>query len=304
MTQKVVLNHEKITAFFAHLLTEKRCSRNTYMSYRTDILQFNLYLDEQNIPLELTTEKDIVSFLAILYEQGINSRSVARKISAIKLLFQFCHRAYAITNVATHLLFPKIEHKLPRYLSEDEIQSLLKQVSIDQSPLGVRNKIMIYMLYVSGVRISELVHLKKQDLFFDNQAINVYGKGGKQRMIPIPESVIEAIKQYLQKEYLFLTRNIETSYLFPVRYKNTLKPLSRQAFWILLKTICKQAGIDKVVSPHQLRHSFATHMLKRGADLRSLQVMLGHETISTVQIYTHVEKSHLRDVYDKKHPRS
>ena len=209
-----------------------------------------------------------------------------------------------MTNIASHILFPKMEKRLPRYLTEEEMQALLLHAGVDTSPLGVRNKVMIYLLYVSGMRISELVQLKKNDLFFDKQMICVYGKGGKQRFIPIPESIMHIIKLYLNGEYKDVTRNFETPYLFPVLYKGIFKPLSRQAFWILLKTVCLKAGIDRIVSPHQLRHSFATHMLKRGADLRSLQMLLGHETISTVQIYTHVEKSHLREVYDKKHPRS
>lgn len=304
MEQNLGSNREKVTAFYAHLLTERRCSRNTYVSYKTDIAQFAKFLETIPIQLEMVTESEIVRFISSLYDQGMNARTVARKISAIKLLFYFCNRSYAISNVAAHIHFPKIEKKLPKYLSEQEIQSLLLHAGSDSSPVGVRNKVMIYLLYVSGMRISELIQLKRDDLFFDTQLVSIYGKGGKQRMVPIPESIMVIIKNYLDKEYLVITKNIETPYLFPVLYNSLLKPLSRQAFWILLKAVCIKAGIGRVVSPHQLRHSFATHMLKRGADLRSLQMLLGHETIATVQIYTHVETSHLRDIYDKKHPRS
>lgn len=162
-------------------------------------------------------------------------------------------------------------------------------------------------MYVSGMRVSELINLNVSDIHFDTGFIAVTGKGGKQRMIPIPQSMLAMIREYIQtvQRGIYMRRPTkESDYLFPVYYGKKIKAITRQACWGIIQKICKNAGIKRAISPHQLRHSLATHMLKKGADLRSLQMILGHENISTVQVYTHVETTHLREVYDKKHPRS
>jgi len=285
------------TKFEAYLLTEKRVSVNTFNAYKGDITQFVYFLSKNNIAIEQIKKSDLKRFLYYLYDLKLSARSVARKISSLKIFFAYIHQRFGWKNIAEELHMPKIEKKLPQYLTENEVQLLLTAAEHDQTVIGIRNKVMLYLLYVSGMRISELVKLTIADIHFDTGFIAVCGKGGKQRMIPIPQLVLMMIKNYMGT-----LKN--TDYLFPVKYSKKIKPISRQAFWVILKKLCKRAGIDQSIFPHQLRHSLATHLLKKGADLRSLQLLLGHESIATVQIYTHVEISHLREAYDKKHPRS
>lgn len=285
------------TKFEAYLLTEKRVSANTFTAYKRDISQFIYFLGKENIIIEQIKKNDLKKFLCYLYDLKLSARSVARKISSLKIFFTYTHRQFGWKNIGQELYTPKIEQKLPQYLTENEIKLLLTAAEQDQTAIGIRNKVMLYLLYVSGMRISELVILTTADMHFDTGFISVCGKGGKQRMIPIPQFVLMMIKNYLGTHPI-------TDYLFPVKYGKKIKPISRQAFWVVLKKLCKRSGINKSIFPHQLRHSLATHLLKKGADLRSLQLLLGHENISTVQIYTHVETSHLREIYDKKHPRS
>lgn len=293
------------TIFHAYLLTEKRCASNTVVAYQKDIRQFMAFLQEKQITtFQQVSAATIQDFFAYMYAMQSTARTVSRKLSAIKLFFSYLHKRHGIKNCSDEVSFPKIEQKLPHFLTEDEIQILLRVAMQDASPVGVRNRVMIYLLYVTGMRISELLGLKKEALSFEEHVLCVDGKGGKQRIIPIPVVITHMIQKYLQHEYCALTDNKQTPLLFPTQYTGVLHGLSRQAFWKMLNNMCVKAGIQKRVSPHQLRHSFATHMLKRGIDLRSLQVLLGHENITTVQIYTHVETSHLRSIYDKRHPRS
>jgi site-specific recombinase XerD len=285
------------TKFEAYLLTEKRVSANTFTAYKQDITQFVYFLEKNSIRIEQINKNDLKKFLSYLYGLKLSSRSVARKISSLKILFTYLHQQFDWKDMGEELYLPKIEKKLPQYLTEEEIKLLLTTADQDQTAIGRRNQVMLYLLYVSGMRISELTLLTTSALHFDTGLITVSGKGGKQRMVPIPSFVMTMIKSYLG----LLPA---TNYLFPVTYAKKIKPISRQAFWVVLKKMCKKAKINKAISPHQLRHSLATHLLKKGADLRSLQLLLGHENIATVEIYTHVEISHLRATYDKKHPRS
>ncbi len=218
------------------------------------------------------------------------------------------HERFGISNLAAELHVPKIEKKLPEYLQENEIQQLFAVATQGSSAQEVRNKVMLYLLYVSGMRVSEMVNLRTHDLHFDTGMVHVQGKGGKQRIIPLAHPIMTMLKDYITDTHPELIHqkgtDSKTDYLFPIRYGGVLKPISRQAFWVILNDLCTKSGMDRTISPHKLRHSLATHMLKNGADLRSLQMLLGHENVATVQIYTHLETSHLRSVYDKKHPRS
>lgn len=299
---------ELITRFEAYLLTEKRVAKNTFGAYQSDLKQFISFLETIHTPLMEVTVIQLKEYVHSLYNASIGPRSIKRKISTLKTLFNYLNRTYDTPNLASELLMPKIDKKLPRYLSQEEVHHLLTIAAQESSPQGIRNSTMLYLLYVSGMRISELTQLKVSDLHFDTDFIIVQGKGGKQRIVPIPEAILAKIKEYIKQVYTLLTHQKMgaqgSDYLFPVLYGSKIKPISRQAFWIILKKIVTKAGIARSISPHQLRHSLATHMLKNGADLRSLQLLLGHENLATVEIYTHVETSHLRSVYDKKHPRS
>lgn len=288
-----------ITKFEAYLLTEKRVTHNTFLSYKKDLSQLVIFFETHNIDLLACTDEQIKEFIHYLYDLKLSARSIARKISALKTFFNYLSRHFSVKNYGRDLIIPKIEKRLPTYLTQDEVTAILTESEKDQSPLGIRNSMMIYLLYASGIRVTELTTIKIVDLHFDTRFLVIQGKGGRQRMIPLPQSIMTLIKNYIQT-----CLDPNSSYLFPIVYGKKIKPISRQSCWNILKKLCIQAGINRSISPHQLRHSFATHMLAKGADLRSLQMLLGHEEITTVEIYTHVETSQLRQIYDKKHPRS
>jgi len=321
-----------ITQFHVFLLTEKRVSENTFMAYKRDIEQFTLFLHRKKIDLAHITLKELKDFLYYLHTLELSPTTVVRKISTLKIFFSYLYERFNIKNIAQKLLFPKVEKKLPHYLTEKEIAALFKVVNTDTSLNAARNRAMLYLLYATGMRITELVTLASSDIHADEGFVSVQGKGGKQRHIPVPPAVLAIIQAYLDskdnkknktttrsKSNKSETKENKTSkenkkalktpknkrdYLFEVQYANTTKHMSRQAFWTLLKSLWAKTKSNRSISPHKLRHSFATHMLKNGADLRALQLLLGHENLSTVQIYTHVETSYLRKVYDKKHSRS
>lgn len=291
--------------FEAYLLTERRVSSHTLVAYKKDIEQFSTYMTQHTLLLDQVTIEYLKDFLGWLVQQNMSPRTRSRKISALKSFYVYASTRYSVKNIAQDLTFPKVEKRLPHCLSEDEIDALLTSVEQDVSPHGLRNKVMIYLLYVTGMRISELVGLTISDIHSDTGLVSVAGKGGKGRMIPLPDVMVTLISTYLTTAHKdFVEKHHTTSYLFPVVYRKAIKPLSRQSVWTILKQLWRKTGSKQTISPHRLRHSFATHMLKRGADLRSLQLLLGHENLSTVQIYTHVETSYLRTIYDKKHPRS
>lgn len=295
------------SAFYTYLLTEKRVSPNTFDAYRRDLEQFIAFLQKQNLDLKTVSLKELKAFLHYLKNAGLLARSMSRKISTLKLFFSYLHQKHGLRNYAEELTFPRLEKKLPHYLSEKSIEQLLHVSGQDQSPVGIRNKVMLYLLYTSGMRISELTHMKCSSIHFDTGFLAIQGKGGKERMIPLPQLILELLRNYMRTVHRSFVREKEhvgkTDYLFPIYYAKKIKPISRQAFWIILKNLCIKANVSSV-SPHTLRHSLATHMLKKGVDLRSLQLLLGHENLSTIHVYTHVETSHVRKIYNKKHPRS
>jgi|SRR5579872_6856563 len=293
------------TKFEAYLLTEQRVATNTFLSYKRDVTQFLAFLEKLPIDINSVTGDELRKFVHFLYGLKLSARSIARKISTIKSFFAYLNDHFGIINSAKELIIPKIEKRLPTYLTQDEVSLLLSYSEKDRSDLGVRNSMMIYLLYSSGMRVSELVNIKISDIHFDTGFISIDGKGGKQRMIPLPQSMMSLLHQYLQARAGTASHSLKNPlYLFPIVYGKKIKPISRQSCWGILKKMCERAGIKRAISPHQLRHSFATHMLEKGVDLRSLQVLLGHEEIATVEVYTHVETSELRKIYDKKHPRS
>ncbi len=293
------------TKFEAYLLTEKRVSKNTFLSYQKDLNQFIDFIEKKAVSLHTITSDDLKTFVHYLYGLKLSANSIARKISTLKTFFSYLKTHFDIKNSAKELHIPKIEKRLPIYLTQDEVTKVLIYSEKDRSFLGIRNSVMLYLLYSSGMRVSELINIKISDIHFDTRFISIEGKGGRQRMIPLPEVIMNLLHDYIQKHaYNDFPTSIDPIYLFPILYGKKIKPISRQSCWIILKRLCEQAGIKRAISPHQLRHSFATHMLEKGVDLRSLQVLLGHEEITTVEVYTHVETSQLRKIYDKKHPRS
>jgi len=291
-----------VQTFHTYLVTERRASHNTVQAYMTDLEQVGDYFKEHNVSVQNLTADELKKYLSHLKDQGLSARSMARKISTLKAFYAYLAEKHSMENIAQGLIFPKLEKRLPTVISEEEVEHLLKIADADHSALGVRNSALLYLLYTTGMRISELVNAKVADIQFDAHIIKVHGKGSKERLIPLPTPIMPLVQKYVKQ--LQASPLGESDYLFPTRYRGQIKPISRQAAWVILKKLWKQTGSAKSLSPHQLRHSLATHLLKKGADLRSLQKLLGHENVSTVQVYTHVETSHLRDVYDKKHPRS
>jgi integrase/recombinase XerD len=297
-----------VQKFCGYLLTEKRVSANTFDAYKRDIQQFADWLNKKKMRIEEVSLADLKQYLLWLKKEDLKARSMSRKISSLKSFYNYLNKHLAFDNIARELTFPKLEKRLPSYLTEAEVQQLLEASDKEITTGGYRNKIMLYLLYVSGMRISELINLKRADVHFDTGFIGVQGKGGRGRMVPIPVHIMDMLKKYLEtahKEFVSVdeTRR-KTDYLFPVCYGGKVRPITRQAFWTILKSLAKKANMERAISPHKLRHSLATHMLKNGADLRSLQLLLGHENLSTVQVYTHLETGYLRKIYDKKHPRS
>jgi len=299
-----------LTNFEMFLLTERRVAQNTFAAYKRDIEQFLRFLKSNKLNLKKCGKPQLKKFLRTLKNNGSTAKTLSRKISSLKLFFSFLHDRYELQNKASTLIFPKIEKTLPVYLTEKELQTLFDTANKDNSFRGIRNKVMLSLLYASGMRVSELVNMTVDKINFETGFVMIKGKGGKERMVPLPQNVIDLLRFYLKNIYkMLLPKGLdqqleEKKYLFPVGYKKRVKPISRQLFWAILKKIILKSGIKKNVSPHSLRHSLATHLLKKGANIRLLQVLLGHERLTTVQVYTHLEDSQLRKEYDKKHPRA
>ena len=294
-----------IGTFETYLLTQKRVSRNTLESYMLDILQFNKYLTSKKIELKSACEADIADFFSMLRKKKkLAARSLSRKISSLKIFYVFLGEKFGFANITLNLVFPKLEKKLPNFLTEAEVYTILDCAQKLTSDLAERNNILLKLLYVTGIRISEATNLKLSDINFEDNLIMVQGKGNKERLVPIPADFSENIKNFVKNYQEKILKNKTSEYLFAVKNRGRVKNITRQAAWFILKKIVLKSGVQKRVTPHTLRHSLATHLLEKGANLRSLQVWLGHENLSTVEIYTHVNTEHLRKVYDKKHPRS
>lgn len=293
----------QIEDFLHFIIVEKGLAKNTVDSYQRDLTKYTQYLVnvEQMTSLNDVTRIDIMNYLFFLREEGRASTTIARTIASIRSFHQFLLREKQTTNdPSVHIETPKQERKLPNVLSFDEVDALLSAPNTS-TPFDYRNKAMLELLYASGIRVSELCSLKLQDVHLSMGFIRCIGKGNKERIIPIGKLAIEALSKYINFSRAILMKKNHHDFLF-INHHGT--SLSRQGFWKILKKISKDAKIKKELTPHTLRHSFATHLLENGADLRAVQEMLGHVDISTTQIYTHVTKTRLKDVYSNFHPRA
>lgn len=298
-----------LISFTTFLLTEKRVSKNTYLAYERDLKQFFAFMEKNRIGFGDVSEIEIKSYLKSLKDSDVSTKSIARKIASLKSFFKFLEMQEEFENKAQNIATPKVEKNLPNFLTDEEILKLFSFINKDKSIRGIRNKVIIQLLYASGMRVSELISLKIDQIHFDTGFLNLMGKGNKERSIPIPVSTLALLRDYIDHIYWkLLPQNapalIKVNYLFPIFINGNIQNISRQTIWNVLKKLLHLAGINKNISPHSLRHSLATHMLKNGANVRFLQMLLGHEQISTVQIYTHLETSNLRKIYDKAHPRA
>lgn len=285
--------------FIAFLRVERGLSENTVESYRRDLSGFLNFIGEKGLPPLEITQDQIGPYISLL-GQRLSARSIARNISALKTFFRFLVSEGKIeTSPARLLETPRAGQRLPGVLTRQEVESLLAQPK-GVDPRGLRDLAMIEVLYATGLRVSELVNLKVSNINLEAGYLRTMGKGSKERMVPIGDKAREAIKNYTMLGRIQMTKGKNTPYLF---LNPSGRPLTRQGFWKIIKKYGLMAGIKKKFSPHSLRHSFATHLLGAGADLRSVQVMLGHADISTTQIYTHVTREQLRGVHEKFHPR-
>lgn len=285
--------------FINYLRIELGVADNTVLAYTRDLMRFFEFLEKQALsPLEIS-HTQIAEYTSLI-GKSLSSRSVARNISAVRSFFRFLVSEGKIKNNPTRLIeTPRISMRLPGVLSQADVEHLLSQPDVFR-PIGQRDLAMLEILYATGLRVSELVNLKTQDLNLEAGYVRTLGKGSKERVIPMGQKAIAAVKEYLSGARLTLTKAINSPYLFL-----TLRgrPMTRQGFWKIIKKYGRQALIKKKLTPHSIRHSFASHLLDAGADLRSVQVMLGHADISTTQIYTHVTRERLKDVHQKCHPR-
>jgi integrase/recombinase XerD len=295
---------EFITKFESYLLTEKRVSENTFLAYKQDLNQFRQFCKDNDFSLEHIDFSTLQQFLSFLKKRGISARSQSRKITTIKGLFSYGASRYGFADYAQELHSPKLKQALPEVLSEDEVMRLFVVAEQDNSSIGKRNTVMMYLMYVTGMRVTELISLKITDVHRDKAVVAIEGKGGRQRMVPIPEDMMVLLCHYIDDTRMTILNAQVSDCLFPIRYGKKIKAITRQGFWLIVKLLWKKAAINRPMSPHTLRHSFATHMLQKGANLRSLQLLLGHEQLTTVQVYTHIDTNYLRGIYNKKHPRS
>lgn len=294
--------NDLISEYQHYLVSEKMKSENTVHSYVSDLQNYIYYLNEkQGIDdIRDVDTKTIQKYLAYLNKLGYSPTSTSRALSAIKSFHKFLYLEHrTLENPATNLSSPKLDKKLPTVLSVEEVIKLLDSLD-DSTPIHHRNKAMIEMVYGTGLRVSELVGLKLQDLHLTNKMISVKGKGNKERIVPINDYANKVLREYIINSRPKLAKpSKDNGYVF-LNHLGT--PISRQSFFLILKEQCNKAGITKEVSPHTLRHSFATHLLEAGTDLRLIQEMLGHEDISTTQIYTHLSNQKLKEIYKGAHP--
>ncbi|HCK25439.1 MAG TPA: site-specific tyrosine recombinase XerD [Bacteroides graminisolvens] len=290
-----------IKKYNQYLKLEKGLSLNTLEAYNADITKLLVFLEGENIELLNTTPEDLEQFIAGLHDIGITARSQARIMSGIKSLFGFLMLEKIIEKDPSELIdSPRIGFKIPEVLSIQEIDSIIAAVDLSKKE-GQRNRALLETLYSCGLRVSELITLKLSDLYLDDEFIRVEGKGQKQRLVPISKKAIKEIQFYMADRHLVTAKKGHEDFLFLSRRGTHL---SRIMIFHIIKELADEVGIIKIISPHTFRHSFATHLLEGGANLRAIQMMLGHESITTTEIYTHIDRSRLRSEIIEHHPRN
>ena len=290
-----------IRAFVNYLRVERGVSTNTLDAYRRDVEKFAAFAVKRKAPLQKISRDDIVDFLRELYQRKLDSRSVARHLVTIRHFFRFCVGEGCITeDPAETVESPRFRSCLPMFLTVDEVEKLLSQPD-PNTVLGLRDKAMIEVMYSAGLRVSELCGLRVGDIHFEQGYLRCVGKGNKERLVPLGRRALDLVRNYLKDSRPKLANDRSPALLFLSRKGGAC---SRHNFWKTVSDWGRKAGLRKKLKPHMLRHSFATHLLDRGADLRSVQMMLGHSDIATTQIYTHVVEERLKQVYREHHPRA
>ncbi|HEU4759933.1 MAG TPA: site-specific tyrosine recombinase XerD [Dehalococcoidia bacterium] len=297
---------KSLEEFLAFLSVEKGASGNTVAAYRNDLQQLADFIDAKPGAdgWQATDRSIIQDFILDLKQRGYTETSVARKVAAVRSFFAFLTAEGAISNNPTEgLSSPRVGKTLPKAISPNEVDELLEQPARRSTPEAKRDRAMLELLYATGMRVTELVSLDMGNLNLDPRApyVRCMGKGAKERTIPIHDQAVEALVDYLEDGRPLVVRNKNEQALFVNRRGERL---TRQGFWLILKGYAKSANLSRDITPHTLRHSFATHMLRGGMPLRNVQEMLGHANISTTQVYTHLTSEHVREVYERAHPRA
>ena len=289
-----------IDSFLDSVWMEQGLAKNTLSAYRSDLKILEQWTKNKNLTLRKISRADLLDFISERANLGSSSRSSARQLSTFRRFYNYLSGQEIIAqNPTLKISMPKLGRSLPKMISEEEVIKLIK-APVVKKPLGFRDRTMLEVLYATGLRVTELVQLKQTQLNLNQGFIRVVGKGDKERLVPLGRIAKSWLKRYLRGPIHEILGERNTDYLFPTRVSECI---SRQAFWQLIKKYASKTGIQSNLSPHTLRHAFATHLLNHGADLRVVQMLLGHSDLSTTQIYTHVAQQRLKDIHEKHHPR-
>ncbi len=292
---------QSVEEFINYLAVERGLANNTLLAYRRDLKKYSAYLAKKNIKdIKMIRREHVTDFMYDQKKKGLSSTSICRGLAAIKMFHRFLVRERFLDQDPTHLVdTPQIWKKIPSVLSSSEVEAMINAAK-GKGWQPVRDKAILELFYASGMRVSELLHLKVDDINLELGYVRCMGKGSKERIIPVGRRACEAVGKYCQTARKRLAKDKTVNFLFLSRLG---KMISRQSIWKIIKNCAQKAHIKTEIKPHTLRHSFATHLLERGADLRSVQEMLGHSDISTTQIYTHVDKERLKTIHKQFHPR-
>ena len=299
-TEMVQRSEELVDRFLDAIWMERGLSKNTLGAYRADLMTLGRGLSEMDKSIEMANKSDLLDFIAKRVESGAKPRSTARQLSSFRRFFRYILReGMRGSDPTVDIEMPRIGRSLPKSLSEDEVDALLNAPNTDE-PLGHRDRAMLELLYATGLRVSELINLRQSQVNFNQGVLRIVGKGDRERLIPLGEESQRWLLEFLDGPRMEILLERQTDYLFPTRRGDRM---TRQAFWHIIKRYAAKAGIRQKMSPHSLRHAFATHLLNRGADLRVVQMLLGHSDLSTTQIYTHVARERLKELHGEHHPR-
>jgi integrase/recombinase XerD len=289
-----------IDRFLDAIWMERGLSENTLGAYRADLVALSQRLQSKSVDLVAASRADIMDYIAWRVEGGAKPRSTARQLSSFRRFFRYLLREGVINEDPTvNIAMPKIGRSLPQSLTEQDVEALLAAPKVAEA-LGHRDRTMLEVLYATGVRVSELINLRLNQINLNQGVLRIVGKGDRERLIPLGDEAQDWIREFLEGPRAEILLERQTEYLFPTRRGDRM---TRQAFWHIIKRYAKKAGISKKLSPHTVRHAFATHLLNNGADLRVVQLLLGHSDVSTTQIYTHVARERMKELHSRHHPR-
>ena len=289
-----------IDRFLDAIWMERGLSENTLGAYRADLVALSQRLESRSVNLIDADRADIMEYIAWRVEGGSKPRSTARQLSSFRRFYRYMLREGVIDEDPTvNIAMPKIGRSLPQSLTEPDVEALLAAPKVSE-PLGHRDRTMLEVLYATGVRVSELINLKLSQINLNQGVLRIIGKGDRERLIPLGDEAQDWIREFIDGPRGEILLERQTEYLFPTRRGDRM---TRQAFWHIIKRYAKKAGISKKLSPHTVRHAFATHLLNNGADLRVVQLLLGHSDVSTTQIYTHVARERMKELHGRHHPR-